>query len=898
MVVLSVIVILMLNNEKKLLECQKIKYNSFLIGAELRRSSEELTQYCRMYVITGDSTWETKYWNVLQIRNGEYPRSNGRRIALRDSMVLLGITKQELNLLNTSEKLSNELVGTEKIAFNAMKGYFADSLGIFSIQKEPDKKFAQKIMFDNHYFLAKQQIMEPIDKFIETFEERNRNLVDSYIRRGYTLLILSISFLTAVIFISIIAFHLIRKKLEEQIKTLMALKDSEDRHRTILRTALDGFWMVDLQGRILEVNESFCKMSGYTNQELLTMKISELEVIETEDEIISKIQDILIHGNAQFEAQHRRKNGSIYHVEVNAQYQPINDGLIVAFIHDISNRKLAENNILELNANLELRIAERTSQLVETNLNLQKEIEDRRLIENALSESEKSYRTVVENVREVVFKIDANGLWLYLNNSWEEITGFTVGESIGKLFLDYVYPEDRQLCRELFEPMIKREEEFCLHEIRYITKDGGFRWIEVFARLGLNELDEVIGAYGTLYDITERKNAEQAIKLASAAAKEANLAKSEFLSRMSHELRTPLNSILGFAQLIEMDNPNEQKKKGLHHIITSGKHLLDLINEILDISRLEAGKMSINLEPLPINGIIPEIIEIIEPIAKLRQITIIQELSATNGHFVNSDSKLIRQVILNLLNNAVKYNKEAGTISITSKIMTQFESEFNFVRILISDTGIGISPENITKLFTPFERVGAEKLQIEGTGLGLAVVKKIIEVLGGNVGVESILGEGSVFWIDIPEKRNPEKRNENELEQNHELLPKNNTGTILYIEDNSSNFELIHQILISYRPNIRLFNSITGFNAVELTKDLKPDLILLDLNLPDISGYEVVRNLRLNSETNSTPIIVLTADIAIRQYENLLKESVLEYMTKPLDIPKFLLEVDKVLKES
>jgi signal transduction histidine kinase len=244
-------------------------------------------------------------------------------------------------------------------------------------------------------------------------------------------------------------------------------------------------------------------------------------------------------------------------------------------------------------------------------------------------------------------------------------------------------------------------------------------------------------------DITELKKFEQELSNAKTQAEQANQAKSEFLSRMSHELRTPLNAILGFAQLMDMGELTPAHKKGVDHILNSGKHLLDLINEVLDLSRIEAGKLALTIETIQLPGIIREAMDIVRPIATATNITLEVADSMTDGLFVETDRKRLKQVLLNILSNAIKYNIENGSVTIHVSPLN------SYLRISVTDTGIGISPANLEKIFNPFQRVDLEKTQVEGTGLGLAIVKKLVEAMNGKLGVESEEGKGSTFWIEL-----------------------------------------------------------------------------------------------------------------------------------------------------
>ena len=396
-----------------------------------------------------------------------------------------------------------------------------------------------------------------------------------------------------------------------------------------------------------------------------------------------------------------------------------------------------------------------------------------------------------------------------------------------------------------------------------------------------------------LVDITERKRAEEELKKARNEAEKANLAKSEFISRMSHELRTPMNSILGFAQLMQMGELNPSHSKGVNHILNSGRHLLNLINEVLDISRIEAGHISLLKEPVQLGIVIMETIDVVYPYAKQRHQTIELDPSHDNRLFVMADRMRLRQVLLNLINNAIKYNQEGGSVIINTELRQVEPLETAMVRISITDTGSGINPEDFGKLFLPFERIGAEKTGTEGTGLGLTVVKQLMDAMGGNIGVDSKSGDGSTFWIElshIEDQKSQKERTTDVLKT--ETLAIGKTGTILYVEDNIPNAELVEGILANHRPEIRLITCMYGKLAVNFAISHHPDLILLDLDLPDIQGSEVLANLLAEAKTKSIPVVIISADAIPGKIEKLKSEGACDYLTKPLDINMFLKMVD------
>lgn len=383
-------------------------------------------------------------------------------------------------------------------------------------------------------------------------------------------------------------------------------------------------------------------------------------------------------------------------------------------------------------------------------------------------------------------------------------------------------------------------------------------------------------------------------------AEAANAAKSEFLSRMSHELRTPLNAILGFAQLMEMDDLTPRQTQGVRHTLKAGRHLLDLINEVLDLARIESGRLTLSPEPVRVGGVIQEILELVDPAAAARGLHLIGLNSPLNDRYVQADRQRLRQVVLNLVNNAIKYNRPGGEVSVQLSV-TPAPSHppgspmmDNALRITIADTGPGIAPENMPRLFNPFDRLGAERTGTEGTGLGLAVAKKLTEAMGGRLGVESLVGVGSTFWVELPLTDSPLHRTGRIVPDD---IPADDsiTGAVLYAEDNFSNLELM-QAILARRPAITLLTTSQGGQAVRLARQHLPRLILLDLNLPDQSGAEVLRQLLADEHTRAIPVVIISADATPNQIQQLLQAGAHDYLTKPLEVHKFLEVVDKVLK--
>jgi PAS domain S-box-containing protein len=373
------------------------------------------------------------------------------------------------------------------------------------------------------------------------------------------------------------------------------------------------------------------------------------------------------------------------------------------------------------------------------------DISARKRTEEALRESEKRFSLFMDYLPAVVFLKDHEGRTLFINKYMDRAFGASgwMGKTMSEVFPgelgEKLMADDLNSMKQGYQKI----------EESLTQLDGKLHYYET-QKFIIGKMGHEPFLGGISLDITERKNAEAEIIKSRDAANRANLAKSEFLSRMSHELRTPMNSILGFAQLLYLGELNPKQKKSVSHILNSGKHLLGLIDEVLDISRIESGRLSLLPEPVQLIGIITETIDTIRPLADARQLNMELANSPDNQLFVMADKKRLKQVLINLLNNAVKYNRQGGTILIKTESMPQDHAGNDFVRVSVTDTGLGILPDDLPKLFVAFERIGSENTHTEGTGLGLAVVKKIMDAMEGRVGVESIAGEGSTFWIDLP----------------------------------------------------------------------------------------------------------------------------------------------------
>ena len=447
-------------------------------------------------------------------------------------------------------------------------------------------------------------------------------------------------------------------------------------------------------------------------------------------------------------------------------------------------------------------------------------------------------------------------------------------------FQELIYPEDRDMVMQAIGVALRGGPRYEV-EYRVVWPSGEVRFVYSQGDVILDEAGQPRRMFGTVQDVTERKLVDE--------VKRASKAKSEFLSRMSHELRTPLNAILGFGQLLERQKPTEVQRKRVGYILSAGKHLLDLINEVLDISRIEAGRMQLSLEPVCVADALEETLDLMRPLATERSIQLSASADIDAGVHVLADRQRFKQVLVNLLNNAVKYTPFFGGVAVSYHVPGNEK-----VRVLVSDTGPGIPAEKLARLFTPFERLGAEQSSIEGTGLGLALSQRLMDAMGGSIGVESAVGKGSTFWIELPLAKSPLERFPRDGAANGARQPSSEPASrsILYIEDNLSNLALIEQMLAE-RPGTALLTCMQGKVGLDLARQHTPDLILLDLHLPDLPGWDVLSQLKADSTTRHIPVVVISADATKRQMNRLMSAGAAHYLTKPLDVNKFFQVLDE-----
>jgi len=433
-----------------------------------------------------------------------------------------------------------------------------------------------------------------------------------------------------------------------------------------------------------------------------------------------------------------------------------------------------------------------------------------------------------------------------------------------------------------------------IYELTYIRRDGSNFPAIVSITALRDDYETIIGYLLIGTDNSVRKQVEVDLNAAMAAAEKANLAKSDFLSSMSHELRTPLSAILGFAQLLESGTPQPTpaQRRSIDQILQAGWYLLDLINEVLDLAMIESGKLSLSLEPLALADVMHECRAMIEPQAQQRGI-LVNFPESDIPYFVKADRTRVKQVLINLLSNAIKYNRPGGSV-----VVECVEIGSDRLRISVTDTGHGLNSDEMQRLFQPFNRLGQETTAEQGTGIGLVVCKRLVEWMGGVIGVESTPGAGSVFWIELTRTKQlqpPSGTAEPEADLSVAHNADASGRTLLYVEDNPANLMLVDD-LIARRPDIRLLSARDAVSGIEIARAVIPDAILMDINLPGISGIQALRLLAEDPLTAHIPVLALSANAMPRDIEKGLQAGFFRYLTKPIKVDEFMKTLDMTLQ--
>jgi len=529
--------------------------------------------------------------------------------------------------------------------------------------------------------------------------------------------------------------------------------------------------------------------------------------------------------------------------------------------------------------------------LIGTDNSARKHVEaEQKLLDQRLRDQQFYTRSLIESNIDAIMTTDPAGIITDVNKQMEALTGCTRDELIGAPFKNYFTDPERA---EAAIKLVLSEKKVTNYELTARARDGKETVVSYNATTFYDRDRKLQGVFAAARDVTESKRLDQVLQDknaelegAKSAAEKANLAKSDFLSSMSHELRSPLNAILGFAQLINSDSPppTPAQTANIDQILHAGWYLLQLINEILDLARIESGKLALSLEPISLAEVLVECKAMIEPQGQKRGIRMsFPEFDIP--YVVRADRTRLKQVLINFLSNAIKYNRPEGTVVVECARSTPER-----IRVSVRDTGVGLPLDMLVQLFQPFNRLGRERSMEEGTGIGLVMSKRLVELMDGAIGVESAVGEGSVFWFELNSAGAPQL--EADGAEPAAIAPARARHaaplrTLLYVEDNPANLKLIEQ-LIARHPHMRMLSALDGNLGIELARAHRPDVILMDINLPGISGIEALRILREDPATAHIPVVALSANAMPRDIEKGLKAGFFRYLTKPIKVTEFM----------
>ncbi len=696
-----------------------------------------------------------------------------------------------------------------------------------------------------------------------------------------------------------------RRMLITSTRNVTARKQQEaemHKFRTAVDATSDAITIVDAETlRFIYANKAAQNGSGYCNEEF--MELGPENILNVSPKVVRNLIDEAIAAGPKgffSEFELTSKSGRQFIIEVKASALNL-DGhwVVVTISRDLTEHREYEKQLRIAQQDLERRVKERTKQL-------QIEIDQRREFEIALKLSEERFRDIASTLADGIWETNADLEFCNIENSFlvdngsaasvfTALTCRAIEEGVADTTTWNSYLEEltnRRLFRNL--------------QFKHSHGELGERYVSISGIPVFNPGGEFQGYRGSISDVTSQvlanqqaAEAQQELEAAKEEAEKASRAKSEFLASMSHELRTPLNCILGFAQLLELSEKNMTEEQILHirHILSSGEHLLNLVTDVLELNTIEEGRMSLKIDHVEIDRVIDDCLEQVQLRASERNIRIIDQRCADNpSPALASDVTRLKQLLLNLLSNAIKYNKEGGTVTVSCS-----PDSNGMLRISVADTGAGIPPHRRKNLFTPFERLGRETGPIEGTGIGLTIAKRVIELLDGEIGYESEVGEGSVFWVDIPlsgardeSERLSGKPSSTSIKTSVEDV---NHRQLLYIEDDPDNQSLMKHILAKLTTfDIRLLTAHNAEAGIDLARTHNPDGILMDINLPGINGIEAVEKLRGLRETEQIPVVAISADATPQAIQSAMDCGFEAYITKPIKVKEVQRTVTKLLR--
>ncbi len=630
------------------------------------------------------------------------------------------------------------------------------------------------------------------------------------------------------------------------------LRESEARLRAIMQHSPSAIFVKDLDSRYLVANEEWSRLTGIGVSDIVGNSVSETWTVNAAA-IVAHERALLADGTSRLTDEQMVTGDGKRDFIVNRFLLRDEDGepyAIGGIATDITERKKAQA---------------------------------------ALATRDRVLDTVLKASPDIITLMDRHGRIHQVSEAERAILGWQHEDGSPPDIFTKVHPDDLEIVGAAFVRMVSGG----VHGIhlRYRVQHADGRWITVDSRgqAVLDHLGHFAGAVVVSRDITAALEFEKRLEAAREAAEKASGAKSDFLSRMSHELRTPLNSILGFSQLLQMDDLPVLHADGVDHILRAGKHLLDLIDEVLDIARIESGYLELAMVPVALAELVSDAVALTRPIAERAEVAVRVSIEPRSSVAVLADRQRLLQVLLNLLSNAVKYNRPGGHIDVSCEAIDRGR-----LRLAVADTGRGIRPGDLERVFEPFDRLGAEQSGVEGTGVGLALSKQLVERMGGTLGFDSVPEVGSTFFIDLPAASVERADHFGEAKIVTAAAPAlSKLFRVLLIEDNLTNLDLVERVL-SRRPGVDVLAAMHGGLGLDLAREHVPDLILLDLHLPDMDGTAVLDRLQADDVTTGIPVALVSAEAPGPQVRALLGRGVVGHLLKPLDVRGLLALVDVV----
>lgn len=658
----------------------------------------------------------------------------------------------------------------------------------------------------------------------------------------------------------------------------LELRDKEAQFRLAVESSIDGFWINDLSGRIIAVNDAYCRLSGYSQEEILGKSIGDFDTAEDAAVIAAHLEQLQTEGFKCFETEHRARDGRVWPTEVRASFDPSAGGRFFAFFRDITERKKAEAEQSNRQAYLEAMVAERTAALSE--------------MMAQISASEERYKFALEATRDGIWDWNLLTGQTYVNPAYSTMLGYAPGElgsDVHDIFVAQLPSEERQQTITLIRDKLTQDGGYDI-EFRLRCKDDSYKWI--LSRGKVVERDasgQPVRAVGTHIDLGARKALEIELRRAKEAAESAAIAKSAFLANMSHEIRTPMNAIIGLASLMQQQTDDRQQLDRLHKIIGAGQHLLGILNAILDLSKIESGKFTLEQQPLQIAGIVDNILSMLSEQARQKQLRLTSELSPLPTGLLG-DATRIQQALLNYAINAIKFT-DAGQITLRVRLLEE-DASSALLRFEVTDSGIGIAAESISRLFSAFEQAdNTTTRKYGGTGLGLAITRKLAELMGGEVGASSQPGQGSTFWFTVRLARStaadlPQRL---PLDDAGDSIMRRHAGSrVLLAEDNAINREVAVAILQDV--GLEVDTAADGAEAVALVERNAYRLVLMDMQMPTLDGLDATRQIRKLPAAATLPIIAMTANAFHEDRLRCLDAGMNDFISKPV-LPEALYSI-------